>query len=242
MGSYKGPSVGYSPRQTKIDEAHVSALMEVAGRLPPPLVDKRTMAVIDGAHRLEAFRRLGRTEVQVLLFEGHDLEAVVTAIEANVKHGKPLSRSERQTAARLVLCRFPEWSDRRVGEVCGLSHTTIAAIRSLVVEAGQKVRVGRDGRTRHVDRSHRHIPTARVINDNSDLGVPRPARATDTSPSATNRVVATTPPSQANLGEGSLRLGVVPELEEETNRPDGTAPRLSDVTSGSPGRQYPLMT
>ena len=52
--------VGYSPRQSKLDNDHVASLMEMVEHLPPIVVNKRTMTVLDGVHRLEAFRRAGR--------------------------------------------------------------------------------------------------------------------------------------------------------------------------------------
>ena len=101
--------------------------MEVVDHLPPVIVDERTMAVIDGVHRLEAFRRLGRSHINALLFAGDEMEALVLAVRTHITHGKPLNRSERQTAARALLSRCPDRSDRWVGDVCGLSHTTVAA-------------------------------------------------------------------------------------------------------------------
>ena len=86
----------YSPRDIRVDEDHVLALAEVLDRLPPVVVDKRTMKVIDGVHRVEASRRLGRTEIRALFFSGSETEALVVAVQANIRHGKPLSRSERQ--------------------------------------------------------------------------------------------------------------------------------------------------
>ena len=122
-------SVGYSPRQMKVDPDHVAALAEVVDRLPPVVVDGRTMTVIDGVHRLEAYRTLGRSRIPALMFRGNDMEALVIAIQANIQHGKPLSRGERQEAARALLHQCPERSDRWLGEVCGVSHTTVAVLR-----------------------------------------------------------------------------------------------------------------
>src|SRR5579863_615904 len=85
-------SVGYSPRQVKVDEDHVAALAEVIDRLPPIVVDARSMTVIDGVHRLEASRRAGRAEIRALLFSGSETEALVVAVQSNIRHGKPLSR------------------------------------------------------------------------------------------------------------------------------------------------------
>ena len=119
----------YSPRDIRVDEDHVLALAEVLDRLPPVVVDERTMKVIDGVHRVEASRRMGRTEIRALLFSGSETDALVVAVQANVRHGKPLSRSERQAAAGTLLRRCPDRSDRWVAEVCGLSHSTVARIR-----------------------------------------------------------------------------------------------------------------
>ena len=159
-------SIGYSPREMKVDAGHVAALMEVVDLLPPVIVDHRTMTVIDGVHRLEAFRRVGRSHIDALMFDGKDSEAMVVAIQANVKHGKPLSRGERRAAARSLLHAFPERSDRWVGEVCGLSHTTVALIRRSLNIADTRVRTGRDGRRRPVDRLAGQMAVARVIADN----------------------------------------------------------------------------
>ena len=48
--------VGYSPCQSKLDNDHVASLMEMVDHLPPVIVNERTMTVLDGVHRLEAFR------------------------------------------------------------------------------------------------------------------------------------------------------------------------------------------
>lgn len=144
-------SIGYSPRQVKLDEQHVAALMEVVDRLPPIIVDKRTGTVLDGAHRLEAFRRTGRAQIEAVLFSGTEIDALAVAVQANVTHGKPLSRLERHAAAAHLLQRSPERSDRWVADVCGLSHTTVARIRQANAIFSSSVRTGKDGRRRRID-------------------------------------------------------------------------------------------
>ena len=122
------------------------ALAEVLDRLPPVVVDKRTMKVVDGVHRVEASRRVGRTEIRAVLFSGSETEALVVAVQANIRHGKPLSRSERQAAAGKILRGCPDRSDRWVADVCGLSHSTVARIRQAATALGQGVGpVGTDG-------------------------------------------------------------------------------------------------
>lgn len=152
-------SVGYSPRQVPIHEGHVQALMEVLDRLPPIVVRRQTMTVIDGAHRLEAARRCGRAQVPVVFFDGEEPDALALAVASNVAHGMPLTMSERRDAARFLLSRSPERSDRWIGHICCLSHSTVAKLRSAKAPEPEPetvapaTRVGRDGRRRASPRS-----------------------------------------------------------------------------------------
>jgi ParB-like nuclease domain len=182
--------VGYSPRHTKVDLDHVAALADVVDRLPPVIVDERTMTVIDGVHRLEAYRSLGRGLIPALLFKGSDMEALVIAIQANIQHGKPLSRSERQEAARAILRCCPDRSDRWVGEVCGVSHSTVAVLRRSVSEAEAKVRTGRDGRRRPVDPTLGQAAVARVMAENPTASIRQAAGAAGVAPSTVQRLAA----------------------------------------------------
>ena len=147
-------SVGYSPRQRKVDDDHVTLLGEVIDRLPPIVVDERTMTVIDGVHRLEAARRAGRAEIKALLFSGNETEGLVVAIQANVRHGKPLSRAERQAAACALLRRSPDRSDRWVGE----NLWAFPLHRSPVAPGGRDCRPGREDRPRWAAPSRRPQP------------------------------------------------------------------------------------
>jgi hypothetical protein len=142
--------VGYSPRLERLDHKHVCALLEVIDQLPPIIVDKSTMTVIDGIHRLEAYRRASRTTIPAILFSGGETEALALAIRANVGHGKPLTLGERQTAAAVLLRRCPERSDRWIAQVCALSHSTVGTVRKAVAADGPSVRIGQDGRRRSV--------------------------------------------------------------------------------------------
>jgi ParB-like chromosome segregation protein Spo0J len=181
---------GYSPRDMRLDAGHVAALMEVIDRLPPVLVDQRTMSVIDGVHRLAAFRMVGRSHIEAHLFAGSETEAMVLAIQANIKHGKPLSRAERRMAAQALLHACPERSDRWFGEVCGLSHTTVALIRKTLNTVDVRVRTGRDGRRRPVDTLAGQMSVARVVAENPSTTVRDAAAAAGVAPSTAHRVRA----------------------------------------------------
>jgi hypothetical protein len=149
---------GTSPRMSGTDPAHVAALAQVAD-LPPVLVQRRGMRLIDGAHRLAAARARGEMMIEVRYVDCGDDEAFVLAVAVNIGHGLPLTLKERRAAAARILAWRPDASDRWVGSITGLAPRTVASVRSQKpgartagdAEAGS--RLGRDGRTRPVDAS-----------------------------------------------------------------------------------------
>lgn len=142
-----------SPRLTGEDESHVQVLAETGAPLPPILVHRETMRVIDGMHRLHVALLTGDTCVEARMFSGSTDDAFVEAVRANVTHGKPLTLAERQAAADRILNARPEWSDRAIAEVCGLSPRTVAGMRkrASAAAAQMNIRLGRDGRKRPLD-------------------------------------------------------------------------------------------
>jgi hypothetical protein len=72
---------GESPRLEGEDKAHVAWLMETQASLPPILVDRRTMQVIDGMHRLQAASLKGRASIQVQFFDGSPADAFLRGVE-----------------------------------------------------------------------------------------------------------------------------------------------------------------
>jgi ParB-like nuclease domain len=159
------------------DPAHVRLLASTPKPLPPILVHRSSLKVIDGMHRLWAAQLREEKTIAVRFFEGSDAEAYVAAVRANVEHGKPLTLVDRERAAERMTILHPEWSDRAIGETCALSPKTVACLRrrtteetphlnaatdgdearDQVVESGQvsgtggDFRRGRDGRVRPVD-------------------------------------------------------------------------------------------
>lgn len=121
--------------------------------LPPILVQRSSRRVIDGTHRLQAAIQQGEDHIGVRYFDGSDFESFVHAVRVNVAHGLPLSTQERELAAERILMTSPEWSDRAIAEVAGLSAPTVAAIRGRSTERSFQLsrRTGRDGRARPVD-------------------------------------------------------------------------------------------
>ncbi len=118
----------YQPRVRGLEEWYVGQL-EQADEFPPllvtPLSDGKFL-VIDGAHRLEAVKRKGATEVPVTIREGLGYwEAFV----ANRDHGLALTVEDRKEAARFLRHDYADMSLRQIAREVGLSpHTVTRAL------------------------------------------------------------------------------------------------------------------
>lgn len=160
-----------SPRLSGVDADHVRRLAEVYPSLPPVLVHRATMRVIDGMHRLAAAASNGLTSVDVRYFDGPDEEAFLRAVAANITHGLPLSVADRKAAAERILRSRPELSDRAVAGYAGLDAKTVAAIRprSTADSPQANIRTGADGRAHPLDRTAERIRAAELMTSRPDL-------------------------------------------------------------------------
>lgn len=156
-----------SPRLSGVKMAHARVLAESGADLPPILVNRRTMRVIDGAHRVVAAQLHGRDVIEVQFLDCDEEEAFVLAVEANVAHGLPLSLADRTAAAKRIVASHPQWSDRAVASVTGLAHKTVGSIRRrLSGEIPQpNTRRGRDGKVRPVDSARGRREAGRLLAD-----------------------------------------------------------------------------
>lgn len=111
------------------------------------------MRVVDGVHRVRAAVLNGQPAIEARFFEGSAEEAFVVAVQSNSQHGLPLSRADRVTATARILASHPQWSDRTIAKLAGVTDKTVAALRKRAEFAPSEadVRLGRDGRLRPVD-------------------------------------------------------------------------------------------
>ncbi|MGW3128223.1 ParB/RepB/Spo0J family partition protein [Streptomyces sp. NPDC001076] len=167
-----------SPRAEDVDLAYARTLMEI-GELPPILVNRRTLRVVDGMHRLTAALLAGRPEIEVRFFDGDEREAFVASVRANLHHGRRLNQQERSAAARRILAAYPEWSNRAIAQATGLSTKTVATLRTRSSGDGPQLntRVGRDGRARPVDPSAGRERAAAYLRAHPDASLRRIASA-----------------------------------------------------------------
>jgi ParB/Sulfiredoxin domain len=177
-------SVAYTPRGSGENLEHVQALAAVQAELPPIIVHRGTMRVIDGVHRLHAAKLRREEHIAVRFFEGSEADAFVLAVKANIAHGLPLSLADRKSAAARIMGTHPQWSDRMIASVAGLAPRTVSEIRGgpdTPPVAGQR-RIGLDGRVRPVDGSVGRRLAFKIMSDDPSLSLRQVAQAAGISP------------------------------------------------------------
>jgi ParB-like chromosome segregation protein Spo0J len=173
-----------SPRLYGEDKAHIARLAETETPLPPILVDRRTMRVIDGMHRLMAASCQGRETIDVIFFDGSEADAFLRAVQENVTHGLPLSQADRRAAAERIIASHPHMSDRAIGHSVGLAAKAVAAVRKSSSEEIPQAtaRMGRDGKVRPLDSSDGRRRAAELMAQQPDASLRDVARVAGISP------------------------------------------------------------
>jgi ParB-like chromosome segregation protein Spo0J len=176
--------VSGTPRSGGEDAQHVRALAEVQADLPPIVVHRRTMQVIDGLHRLRAAMLHGRTEIPVRYFDGGTEDAYLLSIAMNVTHGLPLSSADRVAAVERIFAVYPSWSDRAIAAAVGLSPRKVSEVRKSLAGqiAAQEHRVGRDGKVRPINGASGRERAGELIKEKPHASLRAIARQAGVSP------------------------------------------------------------
>ncbi|MEO3973753.1 ParB N-terminal domain-containing protein [Streptomyces sp. CAU 1734] len=216
---------------------HVGALAQCPDDLPPILVHRPTMQVIDGVHRLRAAKLRGDATIAVRFADGTEEDAFLLAVSANVNQGLPLTLADRTAAAARILASHPHLSDRLIASTAGLSTKTVAAIRRCATgETTQlNTRLGRDGKVRPLDASHGRMIASRAISNNPDLSLREIARIAGIS-------VGTARDVRERIRRGEdpiprrhrLSAGIRTESSAPENNPAGSGTGGGDGTAGTP--------
>lgn len=181
---------GDSPRLMGEDMEHIRVLAQSEEPLPPILVHRQTMRVVDGTHRLRAARLRGQVAIEVEFFEGDESEAFVAAVQANITHGLPLSLTDREAAASRIITSHPHYSDRAIAMITGLAARTVAAIRARNGQESDRevARLGLDGRVRPLSSEHARLAAGELIAKYPEASLREVARAVGLSPATVRDV------------------------------------------------------
>jgi ParB-like chromosome segregation protein Spo0J len=193
-------------------------------QLPPVLVDRRSMRVIDGMHRLLAASLQGRDTIEVKFFDGSSQDAFLHAVEANVTHGLPLSQADRRAATERIIESHPHLSDRAIAQLAGLSAKTVGGIRRRSATVPQvSARVGKDGKVRPLSGVEGRQRVAEFLAEHPQASLREAARGAGVSPGTVRDV------------RRRLECGEAPA----PGRPEGEAPgRPEEAAQAQPARNH----
>jgi len=221
--------VADSPRLSGENAEHSRVLAGAEDVIPPIVVHRPTMRVIDGVHRLRAAKLRGQHEIEVRFFDGDEASSFVLAVRANTIHGLPLSLADRKAAATRILDLYPQWSDRMIAVVTGLSAKAVTAARERSSGAKQQLnaRVGRDGRVRPVNGAERREAIAGLLEAAPDASLRQIARRAGVSPGTVRDVRARLDRSSGSGPGGRRSAGRARERprpgRDSAGRPGGPA-------------------
>ncbi|MGY3676407.1 ParB/RepB/Spo0J family partition protein [Streptomyces sp. TE33382] len=226
---------GESPRSHGVDQQHVARLADLDIRLPPLVVRRSDMRVIDGMHRLLAALIRGRETIEVEFFEGSVEDAFLRGVEANVAHGLPLSLADRRAAASRIIASHPQMSDRAVARISGLGAKAVASIRRRSTGAEQRLnaRIGRDGRIRPLSYAEGRLRAAEVMDADPKASLREVARIAGISPATASdvrkRIQAGKPPTKSEPQSAETSKASAPPA-------NGARPSAEELWTLSPSR------
>jgi DNA-binding CsgD family transcriptional regulator len=213
-------------RSAGCDVEHVMLLAGLESALPPILVERRTMRVIDGLHRLMAAFMRGHQTIEVEFFDGPAEDAFLRAVEANVSHGLPLSLADRRSAVERIVSSHPTLSDRAIARIAGVGAKAVAAARrrSTAPDTQSDGRVGQDGRVRPANGALGRLRVAELIAQRPDASARELARIAGVSPATASDV------------RKRLRAGVGPLPDRAAATPPADPDRAAAAPSGDSDR------
>lgn len=219
-----------SPRLSGVNRRHARLLAGMPDRLPPIIVHRPTMRVIDGMHRLQAARIRDEQDIEVRFFDGDQAAAFVIAVQANTAHGLALTLTDRKAAADRIIRLYPHWSDRAIASVTGISPPTVATRRKRLADKNFQLdtRIGRDGKAHPVDPAQRRETATRLLKHDPDASLRDVARQAGLSPETIRGIRAQLSPARTSRedtspanGRGSRKH--LPDRNARPSRAAGTA-------------------
>lgn len=157
--------------ETRVNE--YAELMKDGVQFPPILVGEfvgyrgpdpdPTYFLLDGYHRLEAAKRVGKTAMIVNVAQvSSEADKIETALRANSQHGLPLTAEERRRAAMFLISWYPKETLQKLARRCGVSKSTVARIRDELSHLGKLkldgTTTGEDGKQRKQKYAERKEP------------------------------------------------------------------------------------
>lgn len=215
--------VAETPRLSGQDFEHIRLIAEVETSLPPVIIHRSSMHIIDGIHRFRAAQLRGFTHIAAVYFDGNEIDAFVLAVKANISHGMPLTLADRTAAAERILSSHPHWSDGAIAACTGLATKTVAGVRRRSTRDLPELnsRLGRDGKTRPTDPASGRERAAQLLIEHPESSLREIARAAGVSPATVQNVRARLQRGEAAVSPQRVRKTIPARTRNE--RPEALA-------------------
>lgn len=123
---------GTQPR-TEIDQDLVSEYAECLDKLPPVTVffDGVKYWLADGFHRFHAHNRANLSEINCIVINGTQRDAILHSVGVNACHGKRRTNEDKRKAVLTLLKdeEWSKWSNRQIAKACKVSPGFVDIIR-----------------------------------------------------------------------------------------------------------------
>lgn len=132
---------------------------------------KGELILTDGFHRVAAMRKVGEDQVCVVISDGTKTDALKAALSANISHGLRRSNADKRRAVVMALgdATLQKWSDRKIAELCGVSHIFVGSIRGELETASSSPPVepqrntSSDGATRPATKADAEMQRQKIV-------------------------------------------------------------------------------
>lgn len=124
---------GETQARVSLSESTVAEYAECLEALPPVVVffDGSDNWLADGFHRFHAYRKAGKASIPADIRTGTQRDAILYSYGANRAHGLRMTNADKRKAVGGMLAdaEWNQWSDRKIADACGVSHTFVALMR-----------------------------------------------------------------------------------------------------------------
>ncbi|GAB3292416.1 hypothetical protein GCM10027563_31410 [Parasphingorhabdus pacifica] len=153
------------------------------------------------------------------MYNGTDSDAFLLAVQMNIAHGLPLTHADRTTAAARIIQLHPQWSNRRIATVTGLSAGTVGKLRwrSNSHNAQSTTRVGKDGRARPASSSAARLKVTKLLAEKPTASIRAIANEAGVSHSTVHNV------------RQRVRAGQEPTLQRQGSQGSPATPRPLEI-------------
>jgi hypothetical protein len=120
--------------------------------------DGVTHWLADGFHRVHAHRQAGVVDIEANVRTGTLDDAILFALSANSTNGLRRTNADKRRCVEIALNRWPDWSARRIAEVCGVGDQLVSKIAHVrdsrtCAKNDTFTKVGKDGKIYPTDRT-----------------------------------------------------------------------------------------